>query len=467
MRRLAAMLTGVTVLSGLLGSVALAGTPSGNAEGGSAVPAPAAGQARHPDSLPRAPKGGCQRTPEPQRTEKSVPYPQRMFGTDRIWPLSTGAGVTIAVLDSGVDTSHPHLSGKNIRGGADFYRGNGSGSATDCDGHGTAVASLIAGRKVADVGFQGLAYGATILPVVVADEFDEKEDATRVTSPAKLARAIDWAVDHGADVIHVSPTLTKDDSAVKNAITRAIDNDVVVVAAVGNRAFAGTLKKGGPEVQDPGPDTYPASYEGVIGVGAVGPAKDGHYPVLKNSQWGGYVDIAAPGGEVLAANRGGGHAQFSGTGIAAAFVSAAAALVRSKWPELTVPELTRRLSATASPAAGDRFNVGSGLVDPYRALTEGLSDESPVALPGVTPPSLGPKAAARAEEEAFHGGFALAAAGVGVLLAGGMLATLTLLPKGIRRRWRPGRTKPFPEPKKDDDDMPPAPVKLFEDLETT
>ena len=170
---------------------------------------------------------------------------------------------------------------------------------------------------------------------------------------------------------------------------------------------------------------------------------------------------------MLAANRGGGHIGLTGNGYAAPFVSAAAALVRSKWPDLSGEEVARRLFATASPAAGARVKVGHGLVDPYRALTEGLSDESPDALSGVKPASLGPKAAARAEEEAFNGALALTAAGVGVLLAGTMLATLTLLPKGNRRRWRPGRAKPFPEPKKDDDDMPPAPVKLFEDLETT
>jgi hypothetical protein len=125
--------------------------------------------------------------------------------------------------------------------------------------------------------------------------------------------------------------------------------------------------------------------------------------------------------------------------------------------------VAQRLFATASPAAGPAYKVGHGLVDPYRALTEGLSADSPAALAGASPHSPDAATVARTEEWQVSGNMALAAAAIGVLLAGLMLSTLTLLPLGARRRWRPGRAKPFPEPVVDD--SPPAPLKLFEDLE--
>jgi subtilisin family serine protease len=211
----------------------------------------------------------------------------------------------------------------------------------------------------------------------------------------------------------------------------------------------------------PGPTPYPAAYHGVIGVAAV---DERTYP-LQTSPWGPYVDLVAPGSNVQGANRGGGHLGFTGSSFAAAFVTASAALVRSKWPELSATEVARRLFATASPAAGGRSGVGYGMVDPYRALTEGLSDEEPADMVGASVEPVDPATAARLRQWQDTGTVALVAVGVGVLLAAVMLALLTLLPKGVRRRWRPGRARPIPEPKRDDGDLSPAPVKLFENLE--
>lgn len=440
----AAAFAGVAAVTALLAVTPVLlgyGTPPAAAQAPAAAPAPS-----------------CQKEAERAPVARPVPSAQKTFGSERIWPMSTGAGVTVAVLDSGVDAGHEQVSGRNIGGGADFLRRSGGGTGRyDCDGHGTAVTSLIAARKVPDVGFQGLAYGVRVLPVVVSDQHDEGKNTAVTTSPERFAKAITWAVAHGADVIHVSVTYSSRHPAVERAVSDALARDVVVVASVGNGAIVPDKVP-----THPGPVPYPAAYHGVIGVAAV----DANSAPLKTSPWGPYVDLVAPGSGELAANRGGGHAGVTGSGYATAFVSASAALVRAKWPNLSAADVARQLFATASPAAGDRAAVGHGMVDPYRALTEGLSDEEPAKVAGA---SVGPPDAAtvaRMRQWETVGQVALAVAGVGIVLAFAMLATLTLLPKGFRRRWRPGRAPAFPPPKPDEDDLPPAPVKLFENLET-
>ncbi len=406
MRPAAVILAAATAIGGL----SLAGLPAHAASYGSPVVAP---------------KGGCQNQPQKAKVWDGTVPAQDELDAERVWPISTGADVTVAVLDSGVDTSHDQLRGADIANGADFLHGNGGGTGKrDCDGHGTAVTSLIVAQKVNGVSFQGLAYDAKILPVVVSERHDDgpQEGRGETTSPEKLAKAIDWSVNQGAKVINLSLTLTKDNPAVKRAVANAVNHDVVVVAAAGNGARKADPAKGDPG--SPGPRPYPAAYDGVIGVGAVS-----YGAPLEKSQYGDYVDIAAPG-NVFAAALKKGHVGMSGTSFAAAYVSASAALLRSK---------------------------------SYRALTEGLSDDDPAEPVGMTPQSPDPAAVARSDEWEFSGTMALVGTVIGILLAGAALATLTLLPLGRRRRWHPGRAKPFPEP--EEDDMPPAPVKLFEDLE--
>jgi type VII secretion-associated serine protease mycosin len=439
MRPAAVILAAATAIGGL----SLAGLPAHAASYGSPVVAP---------------KGGCQNQPQKAKVWDGTVPAQDELDAERVWPISTGANVTVAVLDSGVDTSHDQLRGADIANGADFLHGNGGGTGKrDCDGHGTAVTSLIVAQKVNGVSFQGLAYDAKILPVVVSERHDDgpQEGRGETTSPEKLAKAIDWSVNQGAKVINLSLTLTKDNPAVKRAVDNAVNHDVVVVAAAGNGARKADPAKGDPG--SPGPRPYPAAYDGVIGVGAVS-----YGAPLEKSQYGDYVDIAAPG-NVFAAALKKGHVGMSGTSFAAAYVSASAALLRSKWPEMKADEVTRRLLATAGPGAGSRAKTGAGVVNPYRALTEGLSDDDPAEPVGMTPQSPDPAAVARSDEWEFSGNMALVGTVIGIVLAGAALATLTLLPLGRRRRWHPGRAKPFPEP--EEDDMPPAPVKLFEDLE--
>jgi type VII secretion-associated serine protease mycosin len=374
------------------------------------------------------PRGACN-NPEPGRpVVRPLPWSQDLLGAERAWPHSTGAGITVAVVDSGVDGDHPQLRrpGK-VLAGRDFFLVGRLPGNYDCVSHGTGVASIIAADPVPGIGFHGIAPGARILPVRVTDRETGDSGRGQVISPAILARGIVYAVDQGARVINLSISGDKDEKPVRQAIAYAVRKDVVVVAAAGNR-----------QADDPGTlPSYPAAYPGVLGVGAIDIAG----ARTSGSQTGPYVDLVAPGDGVLAATRRTGHQYVSGTSFATPFVAATAALVRAAWPKLTAAQVVQRLRATATPARGGTGSqqYGAGIVDPYRAVTEGLAG-SARTMPRAT--MAPPNQQLLANTAWWHDagadargltGFAVGAALV-LTLAGGLLAA------GRRRRWRAGRT---------------------------
>jgi len=172
---------------------------------------------------------------EPGNPSTAVPWPQTMLGFDRVWPLSTGAGVTVAVLDSGVDSHQPQLRG-HVATGADFLHGNGkAGGTTDCVGHGTAIASIIAAQHQDDSGLRGVAPDARILPVTVSEKSAANDNGLGdAATPAQFGAALRWAVDHGAEVVNVSVVYYTDYPEIRSAVEYALANNVVIVAAVGN-----------------------------------------------------------------------------------------------------------------------------------------------------------------------------------------------------------------------------------------
>ena len=180
---------------------------------------------------------------------REQPWAQRTLDAAVVRPHSTGAGVVVAVVDPGVDTDHPQLRGG--RRGADFHLVGDLPGTFDCASHGTAVAGLIAARPVPGVGFAGLAPGATVLPVRVA----EREEPL---DPVVLARAVWYAADQGADVINLSIAGGQDDRYVRDAVAHARAQDAVIVAAAGNQQRDGRRLP-----------SFPASYDGVLGIGAV------------------------------------------------------------------------------------------------------------------------------------------------------------------------------------------------------
>ncbi len=261
------------------------------------------------------------------------------------WRHSTGAGVTVAVLDSGVDAEHPDLADR-VLPGRDYVDGSTDGRA-DPVGHGTAVASLIAGA-----GGTGLAPEARILPVRVLDEDNRYERS------ATVAEGVIWAVEQGAQVINLSLGSPGRSEELSEAIGYAITNDVVVVACAGNAS-------------EDGPDVvwYPAREPGVIAVAGL-TWSDGDAAHWPRSLAGPETVLSAPA-VLVGARPGGGYRRVTGTSFSSALVAASAALVRSRWPEASAGEVVQRLVATArdlgEPGRDPRH--GYGALDPVAALT--------------------------------------------------------------------------------------------------
>jgi membrane-anchored mycosin MYCP len=375
-----------------------------------------------------------------------VPWQQQWLDPERVWPLASGIGQVVAVIDTGVDGTHEQLR-DHVLTGFDELR-NAPGGNLDCVSHGTAVASLIAAQKVGTVGFHGIAPEAKILPVRVSN-VDPATDpgGPKQASPGTVAQAIGWAAGHGATVIEVSPSFTVDYPTLRDAVQQALAKGIPIVAAAGDRH--------NPNL--PGdPPSYPAAYPGVIGVGAV----DATFRVSSTSNVGRYVALAAPGDGVVADTRIGGQQTWSGTSLAAGVVAATVALLRQVVLTATPAQLAARLVASADPVPGGQLGAayGAGLVDPYRAVTEQLAGGAPQVVPGVPPPSVDTGAAARHRSSRHTGDVALliVAAGAGLVVL--ILATALVLPRGRRWRWRPTRAAPPPatarqDTPQDDEDL--------------
>jgi len=283
-----------------------------------------------------------------------APWPQQELGFAQVWNRTKGAGVTVAVVDSGVD-ANPQF-GSRVIAGPDLVAGTKRGipAGADCVGHGTAVASIIAAAPVKGVTFTGVAPAARILSVKISgtDTFP-----TTVT-----AEGIMDAVQFGADVINLSLSSPDDIPALRHAVAYALSHNVVVVAAAGNDL---------PQ-QGTGP-FYPAAYPGVLSVGAAGPGgvlasfSDQRTPVA----------VVAPGVNVTSAYPGTFPDAYApdqnGTSFAAAYASGVVALVRAAYPRLTPAEVVARIEATARGSTGP--GTGHGMVDPVRAVTAVLAGE--------------------------------------------------------------------------------------------
>jgi type VII secretion-associated serine protease mycosin len=377
------------------------------------------------------PDGACRNDAEPARDViTQLPWAQQLLGLDRTWPLSTGAGVTVAVVDSGVDADHPQLQGK-VLPGADFFLVGDLPGNFDCVSHGTAAASIIAASAAPGVGFRGVAPDARILPVRITDRELNDSGAATPINPGVVADGIRYAADSGASVINLSLSGYGDFTAIRDAVAYAQSKDVLLVAAVGNRDDQGQVP------------SFPASYDGVLGVGSI----NIEGVRAQGSQVGQYVDLVAPGQDVVAASRVAGHHYWAGTSFAAPFVSGVAALVRAAYPRLTAPEVAERLTATADPAPGGKNSLeyGAGIVDPYRAVTEELSDREPLAEPAVSPKPPDPEALRDAAWWADMG--VGAKIGAGLVVAAIVVAAIlaVALPRARRRRWAATRVPDLPD----------------------
>ncbi|PZG16754.1 type VII secretion-associated serine protease mycosin [Nonomuraea aridisoli] len=297
------------------------------------------------------------------------------------WRVSKGSGVTVAVLDSGVDPRHRDLAG-SVRVGKDFTEGANPPGTSPSRLHGTYMASLIAGHGHGPGGKRGIigvAPEADVLSVRVILE-DEEPGFREFNSDERfenvVARGIRYAVDEGADVINMSISKQLATREERAAIRYAISRGVVLVAAAGNE---GDRKTDGAFA----PYSYPAAFPGVVSVGAT----DRRLRRATFSNWNSSVLVAAPGVDIMGAGPGDEYWVGRGTSQATALVSGVAALIKAKYPDMSPPLVARALtdSATDRPPGGYDTATGFGVVNAARALTEAAR------LAGHTEVATGPE----------------------------------------------------------------------------
>jgi membrane-anchored mycosin MYCP len=415
-------------MTGRLTAVAMAGLvgaalPLATAPPASAVSPPAVDESFLPAAAPPGP---------PQRTEQRAecsaavrdqdppggPRQLDMLNLPRVWPLTRGAGQTVAVIDTGV--ARHRLLPRLLPGGDYVSTGDGT---DDCDGHGTLVAGIIAAMGE----FTGVAPDATLLGIrQSSNKFGPVDEpaASGYGDVQTLAEAVRTAADLGATVINVSSVAclasadALDDRALGAALAYAVDvRNAVVVTAAGNVGGPGQCPTQNP-VRHGRPDWHridsvasPAWYDDlVLTVGSV----SGDGTPSQFSLAGPWVDVAAPGEHVVSLDPDGdgvvdgqptadGDTPIAGTSYAAPVVSGIAALVRSRWPHLTARQVMQRIEDTAhQPSAGWDPVVGHGVVDVAAAVSGGVpaaAKETParsLRAPADVPPDTRPRRIAMA-----------------------------------------------------------------------
>lgn len=269
------------------------------------------------------------------------------------WDITTGSSaVTIAIIDSGVDLSHPELASK-LLSGYDFV--NGDAVPQDDNGHGTHVAGIAAAASNNGLGMAGVSWGARILPVKVLN-------ALNSGTYANVAAGIVWATDQGAQVINLSLGGSSASLTLENAINYAASRGVALVAAAGNTS---------------GAVLYPARYPSVIAVANTNAANQR----VPSSAFGPEIDLAAPGAGIYSLAIGGGYTTLGGTSMSAPHVSGALALLLSL-PGVSTGQARAWLEASALDIDAPGWDVftGYGLIQLDAALL--------LAVPQTLTPTL-------------------------------------------------------------------------------
>ena len=309
------------------------------------------------------------------------------------WDMSTGNGVTIAILDTGVAyetyqayQQAPDLANTHFVNGYDFI--NGDTHPNDDNGHGTHVAGTLAQSTNNGEGVAGVAYNANIMPIKVLDSLGQG-------SYAGIIQGIEFAVANGAKVINLSLSGHSGSQALEEAVNQARAQGVLVVAAAGNNNSA---------------VEYPARYDSVLAVGAVRFDKTR----ARYSNYGSAIDVVAPGGDNQVDQNGDGFGDgivqqtfrsgeintfrylfMEGTSMATPHVSALAALLLAENPGLSVDALENAIKSTALDlgVAGEDEEYGAGLIQAADALAS-VGGTPPTATPTpIVPPTATPTGA--------------------------------------------------------------------------
>ncbi|MNH72162.1 Thermophilic serine proteinase precursor [compost metagenome] len=275
--------------------------------------------------------------------------------TTRGWKLTKGkSDVIVAVVDTGVDLSHPDLKGRLLPG---YNVISPSNKPMDDVGHGTHVAGIISAQVNNNEGIAGMTWGNKVLPVKALD-------SSGSGTTYSVAQGIIWAADHGAKVINLSLGNYADAQFLHEAIKYAYNKDVVIIAATGND-----------NTERPG---YPAAYPEVLSVSAT----DSKLNKASFSNYGNYIDVMAPGESIASTYPHNQYAALSGTSMASPHVSALAALIRSINPDLhntEVMDIIRKNVIDLGEAGRDKY-YGFGQIDVLAALQAAGSGMSPLQL---------------------------------------------------------------------------------------
>lgn len=289
-------------------------------------------------------------------THRSKQWALNALKAESVHQSTKGGGVTVAVVDTGIKSSHADLDGR-VLSGVDYV--DPGTSPKDTNGHGTHVSGIIAAVHNNRRGIAGFAPKAKILPVRVLGRHGSG-------SSSNVAKGILYATSHGAKVINLSLEGGQASTAIRSAIENAIQKNVLVVASAGN---------GGCGLLGGGSAVYPAAYPGVVGVGAVTRSLS----KASYSSCGSHVDVMAPGDGIistmirnsvdLGCSSRADYCTLSGTSMAAPYTSAAAALAiaRRGWSQSTVAQ---RLESTAQDLGtrGKDKATGSGFINPSRLI---------------------------------------------------------------------------------------------------
>ena len=290
------------------------------------------------------------------RSGQSASYPLEMI---QAWDLGQGSErVTVAVIDTGVDTTHPDLQGQ-VLAGKDFR--DSDEDPSDSLGHGSHVAGIIA-AAMNSIGIVGLAPKVKILSLRIFGPGICPQNSPMCGSSSALLNAVDFAIQKGAKVFNLSLSTPTLNDSISAAINKALAQGIVVVAAAGNDNTTRPY--------------YPASLSGVIGVGAI----DVNKQKASFSNYGNSISVVAPGVDILSTalpsfcsqfsdcvqvnER---YAQISGTSQATPYVSALAALLLSKKQELTPPQVNEIIEDTATDLGNPEF-FGKGVINAFKAL---------------------------------------------------------------------------------------------------
>ena len=306
------------------------------------------------------------------------------IGAEPAWDITTGAPIVIAIIDTGVSSSHPDLAGRVLPG---FNTGNNTSNAEDDEGHGTGMAGIAAAAGNNGQGVAGMCWNCQILPVKVLNSRGEG-------SAADVIEGIYWAVDHGARIISMSLGGSADEAAPgeiqaeQDAVNYAYSRGVPIFAASGN--------SGDPD--DGNPVIYPAAHNHVIAVGASTP----NDTIAGFSSYGSYVDIAAPGVGIWTTFWDRGQNTYgagNGTSPACPLVAGTAALALSLWPELTPDQLEQLMTGSAVDimAPGKDVFSGHGRIDALKVVQNaaartfpGAPQPMPQPEPQPQPPAANP-----------------------------------------------------------------------------